>query len=162
MIDHWSTATPAGPLTVAVDSDGVVRAAGFTAAEPLLDRLGHPESRAVADLGGVSEAVRAWLAGDLDALSQVPCRQDGTSFQQAVWQALRSIPAGQTASYGEVAATIGRPRATRAVGAACGRNLLAPFVPCHRAVRSNGGHGGYAYGLAAKAWLLDHEVRSRH
>ena len=83
----------------------------------------------------------------------------GTAFQQAVWQALMHIPAGTTVSYQELAARIGKPKAARAVGLAVGANRLAVVVPCHRVVRSDGGLGGYKWGLARKQALLRNEDR---
>lgn len=81
----------------------------------------------------------------------------GTAFQRQVWQALREIPAGQTASYGEVARRIGKPQAARAVAQACAANRLAVAVPCHRVLRQNGELGGYRWGLAIKRDLLARE-----
>ncbi|HET6209766.1 MAG TPA: methylated-DNA--[protein]-cysteine S-methyltransferase, partial [Jatrophihabitans sp.] len=81
----------------------------------------------------------------------------GTPFQQRVWQRLRQIPLGQTSTYGELAAEIGQPAAVRAVGMANGRNPISIIVPCHRVVGSTGALTGYAGGLAAKRWLLEHE-----
>ena len=81
----------------------------------------------------------------------------GTPFQQRVWSALREIPFGDTASYGELAARIGQPTASRAVGLANGRNPIAIVVPCHRVIGAAGGLIGYAGGLDRKRWLLDHE-----
>lgn len=81
----------------------------------------------------------------------------GTAFQQAVWQALMDIPAGTTVSYQELATRIGKPTAARAVGLAVGANTLAVVVPCHRVVRSNGGLGGYKWGLQRKQALLKSE-----
>jgi methylated-DNA-[protein]-cysteine S-methyltransferase len=75
-----------------------------------------------------------------------------------VWSGLREVPAGSTVTYTELAATTAKPRAIRAAGTACGRNLVAPIVPCHRALRSDGSLGGYYYGLDVKQWLLDHEA----
>jgi len=83
----------------------------------------------------------------------------GTSFQKAVWQALLTIPFGETRTYGEIARQIGRPSASRAVGAANGRNPISIIAPCHRVVGSNGALTGFAGGLAAKKHLLDHECR---
>lgn len=85
---------------------------------------------------------------------QAPLRLCGTPFQLAVWEALRRIPFGQTATYAAVAASLGRPRALRAVAAAIGANALSLFVPCHRVVGSGGELTGYAGGLTAKAALL--------
>jgi AraC family transcriptional regulator of adaptative response/methylated-DNA-[protein]-cysteine methyltransferase len=81
----------------------------------------------------------------------------GTAFQQRVWAALRAIPPGQTASYTRIAETIGAPAAVRAVGSACAANLLAVAIPCHRAVRTDGGLAGYRWGVAAKRALLEKE-----
>lgn len=81
----------------------------------------------------------------------------GTAFQQAVWQRLRAITAGELSTYGDVAAQIGRPAAVRAVGAAIGRNPLGIIVPCHRVVGRDGGLTGYAGGLPRKQMLLQHE-----
>jgi len=81
----------------------------------------------------------------------------GTGFQQLVWQSLLRIPHGETRSYGELARAIGRPAASRAVGAANGQNPIAIIVPCHRVIGSSGALTGYGGGLDAKRWLLDHE-----
>jgi len=83
----------------------------------------------------------------------------GTNFQKAVWQALLTIPFGETRTYGEIARQIGRPSASRAVGAANGRNPISIVAPCHRVLGSNGALTGFAGGLAAKRHLLDHERR---
>ena len=81
----------------------------------------------------------------------------GTAFQQRVWEALRRIPAGQTASYAEIAARIGSPAAVRAVAQACASNRLAVAIPCHRVVRSDGALSGYRWGVARKRELLARE-----
>jgi AraC family transcriptional regulator of adaptative response/methylated-DNA-[protein]-cysteine methyltransferase len=84
----------------------------------------------------------------------------GTPFQQRVWRALRDIPAGSTASYGEVAERIGAPREAYAVGEACAANVIAVAIPCHRVVRKNGGLAGYRWGLRRKRTLLERERAS--
>lgn len=89
--------------------------------------------------------------------ADLPLDVHGTPFQQRVWQALRAIPAGQTASYAELARRIGTPAAVRAVAGACAANTLAVAIPCHRAVRSDGGLAGYRWGVARKRALLDRE-----
>jgi AraC family transcriptional regulator of adaptative response/methylated-DNA-[protein]-cysteine methyltransferase len=81
----------------------------------------------------------------------------GTDFQRRVWRALQMIPAGSTATYAEIARRIGAPRAVRAVGTACGQNPISIGVPCHRALRSDGGLGGYRWGLPRKRLLLERE-----
>jgi len=90
----------------------------------------------------------------------IPLSYPGTGFQRKVWQALRDIPYGQTESYGEVARTIGKPGAARAVGGASGANRIAILIPCHRVIAAGGGPGGYGGGLWRKLRLLELE-RSR-
>ncbi len=87
----------------------------------------------------------------------LPITLEGTEFQQQVWQELRSIPFGQTVSYGDLARSIGKPSAVRAVGAANGDNPVSIIVPCHRVIGSDGGLTGYGGGLPRKQWLLKHE-----
>ncbi len=159
MITASTLPTPAGPLTVLTDGDVVV-AAGFTDdADRLYNRLPHSGGyTTVDDLGSVTKVLRRWVDGDLAALDEIEVRQAGTPYQQAIWSALSEVPVGQTISYGTLAERAGLPAAARAAGSACGRNLIAPFVPCHRAVQSNGGLGGYEYGLPVKRWLLAHEA----
>ena len=89
---------------------------------------------------------------------ELPLDPRGTEFQKKVWRSLRQIPFGETKSYTEIARTIGSPRASRAVGAANGKNPLSIVVPCHRVIGSSGSLTGYAGGLETKRWLLDHEA----
>jgi AraC family transcriptional regulator, regulatory protein of adaptative response / methylated-DNA-[protein]-cysteine methyltransferase len=104
------------------------------------------------------EKIVSFLAGD-QSLLNAPVDVRGTVFQRKVWEQLRRIPAGETRTYKEIARAIGAPAAVRAVGSACGANPVALLVPCHRAVRTDGGLGGYAWGLARKKRLLDLEQR---
>lgn len=153
--------TPAAPWTVVVDDAGVVVASGFSGEADTVDRLTDEQRAAgvehVDDVGPVSEAMRAYLHGDVHALDHVPVAQPGGPFQRRAWAAMRQIPPGETWSYAELAVRAGNPEATRAAGTACARNQVAPFVPCHRVVRSDGSLGGYYYGLPVKRWLLAHE-----
>ena len=103
----------------------------------------------VAEVVGFVEAPRVGLDLPLDVR--------GTAFQQRVWQALRDIPFGRTASYTEVAERIGLPSATRAVAGACAANKLAVAIPCHRVVRNDGALSGYAWGVERKRAILDRE-----
>ncbi len=82
---------------------------------------------------------------------------EGTEFQLSVWDALSEIPFGETRSYGEIAAAVGRPKAARAVGMANNRNPIAVIVPCHRVIGASGDLVGYGGGMDRKVWLLDHE-----
>ena len=97
--------------------------------------------------------VLGFLSGDA-TLVKLPLDIRGTVFQQRVWAALRRIPRGQTRTYRDIAIAIGKPAAVRAVGSACGANPVALVIPCHRAVRTDGGMGGYAWGLERKVKLL--------
>jgi methylated-DNA-[protein]-cysteine S-methyltransferase len=87
----------------------------------------------------------------------VPLDLHGTEFQVATWKSLAEIPFGKTISYGEQAASIGRPKAVRAVGGANGRNPVAIVLPCHRVIGANGSLTGFGGGIAVKQWLLQHE-----
>jgi len=109
----------------------------------------------------VVDALAHYFAGELDALNGVAVDAGGTPFQQRVWAALRRIPAGQTASYGQLAARLGSPNAARAVGLANGRNPVAIIVPCHRVIGTDGSLTGYAGGIERKRWLLAHERAAR-
>lgn len=111
------------------------------------------------DLGEIAAAVRAYFAGDLHALDAVDVDGGGTDFQRQAWQALRAIPPGETRTYGQMAALLGRPNAARAVGMANALNPISLVVPCHRLVGSNGALTGYGGGIARKHWLLEHERR---
>ena len=109
-------------------------------------------------------ALTAWAAGELEEYFDgrrksftVPLSPHGTRFQLAVWQALRDIPYGQTRTYGEIAAAVGRPHAARAVGMASHDNPLLIVTPCHRVVGKSGALTGFAYGLEVKRWLLELE-----
>jgi methylated-DNA-[protein]-cysteine S-methyltransferase len=163
---------PAGDLTfVLTPEDGVVRVAGFSPLADVAARI--PAALAerglevvapddVADhptLEPVVRAVERYAAGDVAALDDVPVEQPGGPFFQRAWAAMRAIPAGSTATYAELAVAAGSPMAVRAAGSACSRNLVAPFVPCHRVLRSGGKGllGGYYFGLDAKRALLGHE-----
>ncbi|PIK74126.1 bifunctional DNA-binding transcriptional regulator/O6-methylguanine-DNA methyltransferase Ada [Methylobacterium frigidaeris] len=106
------------------------------------------------------EAVVAQVVGLVEApgmSSTLPLDIGGTAFQQRVWQALRAIPPGRTATYAEIAQAIGAPSAARAVALACGANALAVAIPCHRVVRQDGSLSGYRWGVARKRALLDRE-----
>jgi methylated-DNA-[protein]-cysteine S-methyltransferase len=128
----------------------------FTAHEPA-PRLEPPP--APDDAGTLDEAARQlteYFAGDRTTFD-LALAPHGTEFQQRVWMALRTIPYGETRSYGNIAAAVGSPSSSRAVGAANGRNPLSIIVPCHRVIGSNGHLTGYAGGMEVKRWLLAHE-----
>ncbi|MGW0217836.1 methylated-DNA--[protein]-cysteine S-methyltransferase [Micromonospora chokoriensis] len=163
-IDSTVLTTPTGPLSILAGPDGDVRAAGFTHDPAALLPLVHPTLRAPlrqrGDLGPVSVAVSSYLDGDLAAIDAVPVRQvTGGEFMAHAWQVLRAVPPGTPVTYTGYAALAGRPPAVRAAAAACARNAVALFVPCHRVLRTDGSLGGYRWGLDVKKWLLGHERR---
>jgi AraC family transcriptional regulator, regulatory protein of adaptative response / methylated-DNA-[protein]-cysteine methyltransferase len=106
------------------------------------------------------EAIRNYLRGQ-DAKLDLPVDVKSTVFVEKVWKYLQSIPAGEVRTYTEVAKAIGKPKAARAVGSACGSNRIAIVIPCHRVVRGDSGLGGYRWGLEKKENLLAHEARMR-
>lgn len=155
--------TPVGEVLLVTDGEGAVRALDFADYEARMLRLlrrhcgADPvlvEGRAPA---GVRRAVEAYFSGEVRALDGLAVKTGGTDFQKAVWAALRAIPAGETRSYGQLAAAIGSPKAVRAAGLANGQNPIAVIVPCHRVIGANGTLTGYAGGLERKRWLLKHE-----
>jgi methylated-DNA-[protein]-cysteine S-methyltransferase len=151
--------TPVGELALLVRADTLV-AAGFAPIEAHHRRLvDAPPLRRVPHLGRFSDALRAYVEGDLTAFDTLPVAQPGGAFRQAAWKVMREVPPGQTITYGELAARAGSPLAARAAGSACAQNLIAPVVCCHRIVRGGGRLGGYLYGTSTKEWLLEHERR---
>ena len=109
------------------------------------------------------EDVMAKVVGLVEAPEtglDLPLDVRGTAFQHRVWQALRQIPAGTTATYSEIAERIGMPKAVRAVAGACAANKIAVAIPCHRVVRNDGSLSGYRWGVARKRTLIDRERKS--
>ena len=153
-----------GAILVACTEKGVCAIVLGDQPEPLLHDLQERFPRA--ELLGADPQFEHLVARVVAMVEQprlgldLPLDIRGTAFQQRVWQALREIPAGSTASYGEIAARIGSPAAVRAVGSACGANALAVAIPCHRVVRSDGGLSGYRWGIERKQALLQREARS--
>jgi methylated-DNA-[protein]-cysteine S-methyltransferase len=148
--------TPTGSLAV-LARDRVVVAAGFATIEEMAARVGDGTPVKRRDLGAITDALTSYFDGDLAAMDDIAIEQPGGDFYQAAWKVMREVPAGETITYTDLAEMVGRPRAVRAAGSACARNRIAPIIPCHRVLRSGGKPGGYYYGLASKAWLLEHE-----
>lgn len=123
----------------------------------LRTRYGQFYLKAATNPHGFSSLVQAYLAGTYAALNQIPVNPGGTAFQRQVWAALRDIPPGATASYGELAQRLGKPNAYRAVGMANSLNPVSIVIPCHRVIGANANLTGYAGGLERKHWLLQHE-----
>jgi methylated-DNA-[protein]-cysteine S-methyltransferase len=171
----WTTIdSPAGPVRI-IAHDGAVTAVEFLA-DPPADASPRSSMRTAAErsagrpvgdrvdddplLAEAARQLRAYFAGELTEFD-LPLAPRGTPFQQKVWQELREIGYGQTASYGEIAARLGmNPGASRAVGAANGRNPIGIVIPCHRVVGAKGLLSGYAGGVERKQLLLRLEQSS--
>jgi methylated-DNA-[protein]-cysteine S-methyltransferase len=159
--------TPVGVALIVTDEGGVLRAFNWTDYEPAMRAwIGkhYPKARLAEGRSPapVRRAFEAYFAGDPRALGTVPWKASGTAFQLKVWEALCTIPAGETLSYAGLAERIGRPTAVRAVGLANGANPVAVVVPCHRVIGANGSLTGYGGGLPRKRWLLELEgVKAR-
>lgn len=158
------TETPIGELIVVADAAGRLRAIDWTDHESRMQRLLRLQYgmhgfdlTAKRDPHGLIKAMRAYFRGRIDAIDALPVHYAGTDFQTAVWRALRRIAPGRTRSYAELARTIRRVAAVRAVGAANGANPISVVVPCHRLIGSDGSLTGYGGGIERKRWLLEHE-----
>ena len=143
--------SPIGVLALVCD-DGALRGLYFEDG-----KRGGPPSDATTGTNAIVDAARkqldAYFAGR-GATFDLPLAPEGTAFQKRVWRALATIPFGETRSYGEVAAMIGAPRASRAVGAANGRNPIPVVVPCHRVIGADGSLTGFGGGMERKRFLL--------
>lgn len=150
--------TPWSPVGVVVDDDGIVVASWFgEARERDIAHVDVDAATRVRRIEVVTDAIKAWVDGDVDAILSVPVDQPGGEFQQAAWAAMRRVPGGTTVSYAELAQMAGNSRAVRAAGTACAHNHVAPFVPCHRIIHSDGSISAYGFGPELKALLLEHE-----
>jgi methylated-DNA-[protein]-cysteine S-methyltransferase len=154
--------TPIGVVLLVTDADGVLRALDwedYAARMNELLRLHHGAVtlQAAQAPAAMRAALKNYFKGDLDRLADVAWRVAGTPFQQKVWSALPKIPAGQTMSYGALAAQLNMPNAMRAVGHANGSNPISVVVPCHRLIGADGKLVKYGGGLDRKRWLLRHE-----
>jgi methylated-DNA-[protein]-cysteine S-methyltransferase len=161
-LERWES--PMCPLLIVTDGEEVLRALEFGDHESRMDRLlrSHYGGYVLEEgesPGSLKQALEAYFGGEIEALKGVKTVTGGTAFQREVWSALRTIPAGTTISYGELAARIGRAKASRAVGAANGANPIPIVVPCHRVIGADGSLTGFGGGLGHKRWLLEHEAR---
>jgi methylated-DNA-[protein]-cysteine S-methyltransferase len=152
--------TPVGVLSLIAEED-ILLAAGFKGIDNLVVRLADEDAKQQIkkslSIPIISDLVADYFEGDFNSLNGIKVRQPGAKFSQDVWKALRKIPVGKTLSYAELAKRAGSEAAIRAAGTACGNNLIAPIVPCHRIIKSGGGIGNYGYGVKIKEWLLRHE-----
>jgi methylated-DNA-[protein]-cysteine S-methyltransferase len=156
-------ATPLGEMYAVTDERARLRAFAWVDHESrgILQLRQQYGSRMSLQEGSAPTVVRKafddYFSGDLLAIERIECATNGTPFQQQVWNALLTIPVGQTLSYGALALRIGKPDAVRAVGLANGANPISVVVPCHRVIGTDGSLTGYGGGLDRKRWLLAHE-----
>lgn len=158
MKKYYAITTAVGPITL-TESQGVITALSFTE-----QKAGHVYEETPL-LGEAARQIEDYLKGERKEFD-LPCRAQGTVFQEKIWTILKTIPYGERWTYKEVAQKAGNPRAARAVGMANHHNPLAIIIPCHRVVGSNGRLIGYAGGLAIKEALLkiesDHKNNDSH
>lgn len=168
-IVHATRQTALGALMMAATARGVCFVEFGDSGETLLQRLQRefPKARLQPAAAEAEPHLDAWMAALDDHLSRGLPRPDlpldlrGTAFQIRVWRFLLRVKPGDVVSYGEIAAAVGAPKAVRAAASACAANRVAVLVPCHRALRADGGLGGYRWGLERKRALLDTERRRR-
>lgn len=154
---HMTVESPVGNLVLVAD-DSALRAVLWSDTETEWHRGGLRRAVSHVDdthpvLGATARYLADWFDGGRPQC-ELPLAVDGTAFQRTVWNALATIPYGTTVTYSDIAHTIGRPTAVRAVAAAIGRNPLSIVVPCHRVIGANGSLTGFAGGLDAKRTLL--------
>lgn len=155
--------SPLGTIILMTDDENRLRVLDFADHEQrMLDLLHrqykHTEIIPASTPCPYEKNLHDYFNGDLDALNTIPVATGGTPFQRAVWQALQEIPHSQTMSYAELAAKVGNPKASRAIGLANGANPISIVIPCHRVIGKDGSMTGYGGGLERKIWLLRHEA----
>ncbi|MFI1457951.1 methylated-DNA--[protein]-cysteine S-methyltransferase [Streptomyces roseus] len=155
---HTIVDSPYGPLTL-VATDKVLSGLYMSAQRhrPAEESFGARVAATEEPFPEVVRQLAAYFAGELTEFD-VPVRLEGTAFQRSVWDQLVRIPYGRTWSYGELAARLGKPNASRAVGLANGRNPVSIIVPCHRVIGASGGMTGYGGGVERKVRLLAFEA----
>jgi methylated-DNA-[protein]-cysteine S-methyltransferase len=158
---HDTFRTPFGEFSVAVNPAGEILGTAFGNTSALRRRLRSIDLRSSrTTLHAARSAVLAYCEGETHAFT-LPLSPRGTPFQLQVWTALQCIPFGETRSYGQLAAALGNPAASRAVGRANATNPICLLVPCHRVIGSNGSLTGFAFGETLKRRLLEHEQVGR-
>jgi len=167
-VNYGVEVTPLGVMMVGATERGICFLQFGEAEVELLAALrrAYPQAGVGKGAAGSGAELECWMGGltaylrGESGLPHLPLDLHGTPFQIEVWEFLRTIPAGETVSYGQVAGGIGRPGATRAVASACARNTIALAVPCHRVIRGSGDLAGYRWGIARKRQLLALESRA--
>ena len=157
---HWAVVeTSLGAMLVAATDKGVCRLSFNEGREALESRFPKAE---LVEGGAEFEALLQTVVDAVEApgdFGHIPLDVKGTAFQEACWRELRRIPKGETRTYAQIAAAVGKPKAVRAAGSANGANNVAVLIPCHRVIRTGGDLGGYAYGLEIKRKLLEKEAK---
>ncbi|ONG50883.1 cysteine methyltransferase [Pseudoroseomonas deserti] len=159
MLRRHTIASPVGPLTLYA-TDTALHAILWPGENPRRIRLAEAVDAPSPVLDDTIRQLNQYFAGTRQSFD-LPLAENGTPFQRSHWAALRAIPYGETRSYAALASQAGKPGASRAIGAANGRNPISIVTPCHRAIGSSGALTGFAGGLDAKRWLLDLEARHR-
>ena len=144
--------SPLGPLQVRIQNQRITG----------IECVSSVPAKKKALPSGIQKHLDRYFSGKSDPGSRLRFHSKGTFFQEQVWKELQRIPWGRCVSYADIARTLKRPKAVRAVASAIGKNPIAILVPCHRVIGSDGKLRGYAYGLKKKAWLLNHERRYNH
>ncbi|MEQ9503635.1 MAG: methylated-DNA--[protein]-cysteine S-methyltransferase [Deltaproteobacteria bacterium] len=152
-MNHVVVDSPIGPLRLEANERALTR---VDLPNRVDERVTGPTNHPV--LRAALRELAAYFEGTLQKF-ETPFELEGTEFQRLAWSALVEIPYATTRSYAEQARAIGRPTATRAVGAANGKNPIPIIVPCHRVLGANGSLTGFGGGVEVKRWLLDHEAR---
>jgi AraC family transcriptional regulator of adaptative response/methylated-DNA-[protein]-cysteine methyltransferase len=159
---HWGVSeSPFGRMFLAESSHGITHLSFFEGDEnESLEvlRKDWPEAKLVRDNGFAGKTAKRIFSGKT---ADLRLHVKGTPFQEKVWQALREIPPGQLSTYGKIAAGLGMPGASRAVGSAVGANRISWLIPCHRVIRTDGGLGGYRWGADRKRAMLAAEITPR-
>ena len=148
-----SIKTPIGTLNLLADDQILIG----TNLSSIADLNAGKDVKLVKSIPVISDLINDYFDGDLTAINAIKVRQEGATFSQAAWKAMRKVKAGKVISYADLAAHAGSPAAVRAAGSACASNAIMLVVPCHRIVKTGGALGNYACGVEKKEWLLRHE-----
>jgi O-6-methylguanine DNA methyltransferase len=165
VIAEATMATPLGPIHLEFSAKGLknlilagkddISRSGLKGSTP--DSSSLPEETLQKWRNQLAQALEKYFAGEPVSFQDLPLDLQGSPFHLQVWRELRKVPPGETVSYQELARRLGKPKAARAVGQACGANPIPLIVPCHRVIAANGKLGGFSSGLERKRWLLLHE-----
>lgn len=148
-----SIKTPIGTLNILADDQILIGSNLSTIAALNAGK----DVKIVKSIPVICDLISDYFDGDLSAINAIKVRQNGATFSQAAWKAMRKVKAGKVISYSDLAANAGSPAAVRAAGTACANNAIMVVVPCHRIVKTGGALGNYASGVDKKEWLLSHE-----